>query len=202
MVAHSLSVPEQKLLLLIVLAERPELLGLNSLLSSSEKGDSEAGETLFCFCCWGRWGRRINRGIRLLEISFSWCCTLCSFSKLESQKKTVIFSLPLQTPVSEKSCLWALSPLWTIQQSVYVFELSSLLGLWISPVQVNRTHTHTHRYQCHPTPPSHSWLTSSLCLSTTFKLELLKGTHSAPTLIGLSFPLDSCVIPELADDFT
>lgn len=39
---------EQKLLLLIVLAERPELLGLNSRLSSSEKGDSEAGETLFC----------------------------------------------------------------------------------------------------------------------------------------------------------
>lgn len=42
---------EQKLLLLIVLAERPELLGLNSRLSSSEKGDSEAGETLFCCCC-------------------------------------------------------------------------------------------------------------------------------------------------------
>lgn len=60
---------EQKLLLLMVLAERPELLGLNSLLSSSEKGDSEAGDTLCC--CWGRWGRRIKRGIRLLEISFS-----------------------------------------------------------------------------------------------------------------------------------
>lgn len=60
---------EQKLLLLMVLAERPELLGLNSLLSSSEKGDSEAGDTLCC--CWGRWGRRINRGIRLREISFS-----------------------------------------------------------------------------------------------------------------------------------
>ena len=41
-------VPEQKLLLLTVLAERPELLGLNSLLSSSEKGDSEAGDTLCC----------------------------------------------------------------------------------------------------------------------------------------------------------
>lgn len=41
---------EQKLLLLIVLAERPELLGLNSLLSSSEKGDSEAGETLLGCC--------------------------------------------------------------------------------------------------------------------------------------------------------
>lgn len=60
---------EQKLLLLMVLAERPELLGLNSLLSSSEKGDSEAGDTLCC--CWGRWGRRIKRGIRLREISFS-----------------------------------------------------------------------------------------------------------------------------------
>ena len=40
------TIPEQKLLLLMVLAERPELLGLNSLLSSSEKGDSEAGEDL------------------------------------------------------------------------------------------------------------------------------------------------------------
>lgn len=60
---------EQKLLLLMVLAERPELLWLNSLLSSSEKGDSEAGDTLCC--CWGRWGRRIKRGIRLRESSFS-----------------------------------------------------------------------------------------------------------------------------------
>lgn len=59
---------EQKLLLLIVRAERLEL-GLNSLLSSSEKGDSEVGDT-FCGCR-GRWGRRIKRGIRLLEISFS-----------------------------------------------------------------------------------------------------------------------------------
>lgn len=59
---------EQKLLLLMVRAERPEL-GLNSLLSSSEKGDSEVGDT-FC-CCRGRCGRRIRRGIRLRELSFS-----------------------------------------------------------------------------------------------------------------------------------
>lgn len=90
-VAHTVTIPEQKLLLLTVLAERPELLGLNSRLSSSEKGDSEAGETLLCGCCWSRLGRRIKRGIRLLETSFSWCCTLCSFSRLESQKKTIIF---------------------------------------------------------------------------------------------------------------
>lgn len=43
-----LLVPEQKLLLLIVLADPPEeLRGLNSRLSSSEKGDSDAGDTFW-----------------------------------------------------------------------------------------------------------------------------------------------------------
>lgn len=107
------TIPEQKLLLLMVLAERPELLGLNSLLSSSEKGDSEAGDTLCC--CWGRWGRRIKRGIRLLEISFSWCCTLCSFLKSDIKKKTIGNLFPplnsclfLLGSVSKKSHFWIL----------------------------------------------------------------------------------------------
>lgn len=95
---HTLhTVPEQKLLLLMVLAERPELLWLNSLLSSSEKGDSEAGDTLCC--CWGRWGRRIKRGIRLRESSFSWCCALCSFSNGTSKRKQKEICFPLWAPV-------------------------------------------------------------------------------------------------------
>lgn len=106
------TVPEQKLLL-TVLAERPELLGLNSLLSSSEKGDSDAGDT-WC-CCRGRWGRRIKRGIRLREISFSWCCTLCSFSKLDIRNKTKEHLLPplnsslLLSSVSKKPHFWILN---------------------------------------------------------------------------------------------
>lgn len=67
------AVPEQKLLLLMVLREPPEELGgLNSRLSSSEKGDSEAGDT---FCC----GRRTRRGMRLRAVSFS-SCVFCSCS--------------------------------------------------------------------------------------------------------------------------
>ena len=107
-------VPEQKLLLLTVLAERPELLGLNSLLSSSEKGDSEAGDTLCC--CWGRWGRRIKRGIRLRAVSFSPCCALSSFSKWDIREKTkghllppLNCSLPLLGSASAEPHFWILN---------------------------------------------------------------------------------------------
>lgn len=70
-------VPEQKLLLLTVLAEPPEELGgLNSRLSSSEKGDSEAGDTFWCWCWYC--GRRTRRGMRLRDASFSGSA-FCSF---------------------------------------------------------------------------------------------------------------------------
>lgn len=72
-------VPEQKLLLLTVLAEPPEELGgLKSRLSSSEKGDSEAGDTFWCCCCCWYCGRRTRRGMRLRDASFSGCA-FCSF---------------------------------------------------------------------------------------------------------------------------
>lgn len=75
------AVPEQKLLLLTVLPELAEELGgLNSRLSSSEKGDSEAGDT---FCC----GRRTKRGMRLRDTSLS-SCVLCSCSGRDTPSGT------------------------------------------------------------------------------------------------------------------
>lgn len=75
------AVPEQKLLLLKVLPEPAEELGgLNSRLSSSEKGDSEAGDT---FC----WGRSTRRGMRLRDTSFS-SCVLCSCSARDTPSGT------------------------------------------------------------------------------------------------------------------
>lgn len=76
----------------MVLAEPPEeLSGLNSRLSSSEKGDSEAGDTLRC--C-GGCGRRTRRGMRLRDTSFSGCAFCSSSGKKEGRKEAPRPSAP------------------------------------------------------------------------------------------------------------
>ena len=71
----------------MVLAEPPEELGgLNSRLSSSEKGDSEAGDTL---CCCGGCGRRTRRGMRLRDTSFSGCAFCSSSGRKEGSPPAV-----------------------------------------------------------------------------------------------------------------
>lgn len=59
---------------------------MNSRLSSSEKGDSEAGDTL---CCCGGCGRRTRRGIRLRDTSFSGCAFCSSSGRKEGSPPAV-----------------------------------------------------------------------------------------------------------------
>lgn len=72
--------PEQKLLELMVLLERPELLS-HSLPSSSEKGESDRAEPL----SFGRKGGRTKRGMRLRELPFSGDFFSCSDQNVSEQ---------------------------------------------------------------------------------------------------------------------
>lgn len=98
--------------MLTVLAERPELLR-SWTLSSSER--RLRGWDTLC-CCWGRWGRKNQTGIRLRAISFSWCCLSSSFSKsdIKGKQRNPVYPSQLQSllllgSVSAEPHFWILN---------------------------------------------------------------------------------------------